>query len=92
MKAASWRSIQRRAIDERVSLVSDEGTSPDRPRRRGEGGGSFSDQLTAFRFLLMVVMLLGIVLYPYMVVNVPSGHVGVLWKRFRGGTVLDPRR
>src|SRR4249920_1952806 len=27
-----------------------------------------------------------------MVVTVPSGDVGVLWKRFGGGTVLDPRR
>ncbi|HEY3032047.1 MAG TPA: SPFH domain-containing protein, partial [Bradyrhizobium sp.] len=26
------------------------------------------------------------------VVTVPSGEVGVLWKRFGGGTVLDPRR
>src|SRR4030088_898202 len=25
-------------------------------------------------------------------VTVPSGYVGVLWKRFGGGTVLDPRR
>ena len=24
--------------------------------------------------------------------TVPSGHVGVLWKRFAGGTVLDPRQ
>ena len=50
---------------------------------------------------LMVVLLLGFVLYPYMVVTVPSGQVGVLWKRFSGpgiycwcilsrGTVLDP--
>ncbi|MGH6770259.1 MAG: prohibitin family protein [Xanthobacteraceae bacterium] len=31
-----------------------------------------------------------IVLVPLMVVNVPSGQVGVLWKRF-GGTELDPR-
>ena len=28
---------------------------------------------------------------PHVVVTVPSGHVGVLWKRFGGGTVLDPR-
>jgi len=27
-----------------------------------------------------------------MAVTVPSGHVGVLWKRFGGGTVLDPRQ
>jgi len=29
------------------------------------------------------------VLYPHMVITVPSGQVGVLWKRFGGGTVLD---
>ena len=50
------------------------------------------DQLTTLSLILMVVLLLGIVLYPYVVVNVPSGHVGVLWKRFKGGTVLDPRQ
>jgi regulator of protease activity HflC (stomatin/prohibitin superfamily) len=50
------------------------------------------DQLTTISLVMMVVLLLGIVLYPYVVVNVPSGHVGVLWKRFRGGTVLDPRQ
>jgi prohibitin 2 len=41
---------------------------------------------------LMVATLVAIVLYPHMVITVPSGHVGVLWKRFGGGTVLDPRR
>jgi regulator of protease activity HflC (stomatin/prohibitin superfamily) len=41
---------------------------------------------------LMVATLLAVVLYPYMVVTVPSGEVGVLWKRFGGGTVLDPRK
>jgi prohibitin 2 len=41
---------------------------------------------------LMVVTLVGVVLWPHVVVNVPSGEVGVLWKRFGGGTVLDPRR
>ena len=50
------------------------------------------DQLTFIALFLMVLLLVGIVLYPYMVVNVPSGHVGVLWLRFRGGTVLDPRQ
>ena len=39
---------------------------------------------------LMVATLVGVVLYPHMVVTVPSGEVGVLWKRFGGGTVLDP--
>jgi regulator of protease activity HflC (stomatin/prohibitin superfamily) len=50
---------------------------------------------------LMALMLVAAVLYPYMVITVPSGHVGVLWKRFNGfgiycwcwvgrGTVLNP--
>jgi len=41
---------------------------------------------------LMVATLVAIVLYPHMAVTVPSGYVGVLWKRFGGGTVLDPRQ
>src|SRR5437660_218673 len=41
---------------------------------------------------LMVATLVAVVLYPHVVVTVPSGQVGVLWKRFAGGTVLDPRR
>jgi regulator of protease activity HflC (stomatin/prohibitin superfamily) len=41
---------------------------------------------------LMVATLVAVVLYPHVVVTVPSGQVGVLWKRFGGGTVLDPRR
>src|SRR5215471_5102572 len=41
---------------------------------------------------LMVATLVAIVLYPHMVVTVPSGQIGVLWKRFGGGTVLDPRK
>jgi regulator of protease activity HflC (stomatin/prohibitin superfamily) len=28
---------------------------------------------------------------PNVIVTVPTGHVGILWKRFRGGTQLDPR-
>ena len=41
---------------------------------------------------LMVATLVAVVLYPHMVGTVPSGEVGVLWKRFGGGTVLDPRK
>src|SRR5256885_15492181 len=41
---------------------------------------------------LMVETLVAVVLYPHMVITVPSGEVGVLWKRFGGGTVLDPRK
>lgn len=50
---------------------------------------------------LLVTALVVVVLYPFMVITVPSGYVGVLWKRFAGpgiycwcilgrGTVLDP--
>lgn len=50
---------------------------------------------------LMVILLMGFVLYPHMVITVPTGNVGILWKRFSGpglhcwcilpsGTVLDP--
>jgi regulator of protease activity HflC (stomatin/prohibitin superfamily) len=48
--------------------------------------------LTYVSLSLMAMLLLGVLLYPFVVVNVPSGHVGVLWLRFRGGTVLDPRQ
>jgi prohibitin 2 len=41
---------------------------------------------------LMIATLVAVVLFPHMAVTVPSGHVGVLWKRFGGGTVLDPRQ
>jgi regulator of protease activity HflC (stomatin/prohibitin superfamily) len=52
--------------------------------------------------VLMVMLLTATVLYPYIVITVPSGQVGVLWKRFNGfdsycwcfvgrGTLLDPR-
>jgi regulator of protease activity HflC (stomatin/prohibitin superfamily) len=40
---------------------------------------------------LMVTTLVVIVATPHVVVTIPSGQVGVLWKRFAGGTVLDPR-
>src|SRR5580658_10147779 len=51
--------------------------------------------------LLMTLLLIAIVLWPYVVVSVPTGQVGVLWYRLIGfdpycmclvrGTVLDPR-
>jgi len=51
---------------------------------------------------LMTTLLMIVVLWPYIVITVPSGRVGVLWKRFNGfdvycwcfvgrGTLLDPR-
>lgn len=58
--------------------------------------------LPGLAFSLMLILLLIVVLWPYVVITVPSGRVGVLWKRFNGfdiycwclvgrGTVLDPR-
>jgi len=41
---------------------------------------------------LLVATLVAVVLAPFMLVTVPSGYVGVLWKRFGGGTVLDPHK
>jgi regulator of protease activity HflC (stomatin/prohibitin superfamily) len=61
-------------------------TKPSRWRR-------FVDRhLPSLVIYLMVITLVAVVLYPYFAVTVPSGHVGVLWKRFGGGTVLDPRQ
>src|SRR5262245_61577793 len=48
--------------------------------------------LPRFVFYLMVLTFVGVVLFPHVVVTVPSGHVGVLWRRFSNGTVLDPRQ
>jgi prohibitin 2 len=48
--------------------------------------------LPGFVIWLLVAILVAVVLAPFMLVTVPSGYVGVLWKRFGGGTVLDPRR
>jgi regulator of protease activity HflC (stomatin/prohibitin superfamily) len=61
-------------------------TTPSRWRR------ALERHLPSVVIYLMVATLVGVVLSPHMVVTVPSGHVGVLWKRFGGGTVLDPRR
>ena len=56
----------------------------------------------ALSVLVMSALLVTVVLWPYVVITIPSGRVGVLWKRFNGidiycwcwvgrGTVLDPR-
>jgi regulator of protease activity HflC (stomatin/prohibitin superfamily) len=37
------------------------------------------------------VTLIGLALFPLVAVNVPSGDVGVVWRRFGGGTVLNRR-
>jgi prohibitin 2 len=74
---------------------------PAPPKRRG-WWHRIGRHLPAFSVLVLTSMLATVVLWPYMIINVPSGQVGVLWKRFNGvdiycwcwvgrGTVLDPR-
>jgi regulator of protease activity HflC (stomatin/prohibitin superfamily) len=71
------------------------------PPRRG-WRRSLLRHLPGLSFLILVGLLIVVVLWPYVVITVPSGSVGVLWKRFNGldlycwcwvgrGTVLDPR-
>ena len=71
------------------------------PARRGLRR-SLLRHLPGLSFLVLVGLLIVVVLWPYVVITVPSGSVGVLWKRFNGldlycwcwvgrGTVLDPR-
>ena len=58
--------------------------------------------LPAVTTALLVALLMIVVLWPYVVITVPSGQVGVYWKRINGfdfycwcfvsrGTILDPR-
>jgi regulator of protease activity HflC (stomatin/prohibitin superfamily) len=61
------------------------------PTKRDRWRRFVEHQLPIVVIYLMVATLVAIVLAPNVVVTVPSGHVGLMWKRFRGGTVLDPR-
>jgi hypothetical protein len=73
------------------AYLSSDGTPP--PATRQARWRRFVERhLPSVVIYLMVATLVAVVLYPHVVVTVPSGHVGVLWKRFAGGTVLDPRR
>jgi regulator of protease activity HflC (stomatin/prohibitin superfamily) len=63
---------------------------PSRPRYRW--WRFVEHRLPTLVIYLMVATLVGVVLAPYVLVTVPSGFVGVLWKRFGGGTVLDPKK
>jgi regulator of protease activity HflC (stomatin/prohibitin superfamily) len=74
--------------------------APPRPRRGWRR--SLLRHLPGLTFVTLVSLLIVVVLWPYVVITVPSGFVGVLWKRFNGldlycwcwvgrGTVLDPR-
>ena len=72
------------------------------PRAKRGWRRSLLRHLPGLSFVLLVSLLIVVVLWPYVVITVPSGYVGVLWKRFNGldlycwcwvgrGTVLDPR-
>jgi predicted PurR-regulated permease PerM len=49
-------------------------------------------RLPSLVLVLLVATLIGLALFPLVAVNVPSGEIGVLWRRFAGGTVLKRRR
>ncbi|HXZ22044.1 MAG TPA: prohibitin family protein [Pseudolabrys sp.] len=64
--------------------------------------GFVSRHLPSLSITLLAALLVTTILFPYVVITVPSGSVGVLWKRFNGydfycwcfvgrGTLLDPR-
>ncbi|MCW5298880.1 prohibitin family protein [Herbaspirillum lusitanum] len=46
----------------------------------------FSNDLLIVGVILVVLLAF---LLPSMIVTIPAGHLGVLWKRFNGGTVID---
>jgi regulator of protease activity HflC (stomatin/prohibitin superfamily) len=71
------------------------------PPKRG-WGRYLMRHLPGVAFVGLLGLLIVVVLWPYVVITVVSGNVGVLWKRFNGldlycwcwvgrGTVLDPR-
>src|ERR1700761_5861764 len=75
----------------KVDLWPVDGSMP-RTRAPSKWRRVFETPLPSVVIYLMVATLVAVVLYPHMVVTVPSGEGGVLWKRFGGGTVLDPRK
>ena len=76
-------------------------SAPLSPLPQGRWRRFAEHRLPKIVIFLMVATFVAAVLYPYMVITVPTGHVGVLWKRFGGlgiycwcvvgrGTVLNP--
>jgi len=70
--------------------------------RNRRWGRFFTRFLPSLSVGFLALLLTGVVLWPYMVITVPSGHVAVLWHRFLSidtycwcftdrGTVLNPR-
>jgi regulator of protease activity HflC (stomatin/prohibitin superfamily) len=48
--------------------------------------------LPAISLSLLLGAFAVVVLWPYLVVNIDSGEVGIVWKRFNCGTVMDPNK
>jgi regulator of protease activity HflC (stomatin/prohibitin superfamily) len=74
----------------------------DQPQRGGIWSRYVRRHIPAVSLTIMICLFVATLLYPYVVITVPSGAVGVLWKRFNGydlycwcfvgrGTILDPR-
>lgn len=84
-------------MDTYAGLLGDTGA----PASRRAWRRFVSRHLPGLSIILLLAMLLTMVLFPYVVITVPSGMVGVLWKRFNSydfycwcfvgrGTILDP--
>src|SRR5476649_2579538 len=78
-------------------------TLDDKPPQRRRWWRFVGRHVPGVSVLLMAAGLIAIVLYAHVVITVPSGKVGVLWKRFNGfdfycwcfvgrGTMLDPKQ
>lgn len=75
-----------------IALTSSRGDrSPGRPTIKRRILTFVWRHITNLMFVLLICTFVVFVLSPYMVVNVPSGDVGLLWNRFSGGTVLNPK-
>jgi regulator of protease activity HflC (stomatin/prohibitin superfamily) len=72
------------------------------PRQKRAWWRFVGRHLPSLSIVLLATLLVTTILFPYVVITVPSGSVGVLWKRFNGydfycwcfvgrGTLLDPR-
>jgi prohibitin 2 len=73
------------------------------PVRKGGAWRFFTRRLPSLTLTLLVLFLVVTVLWRFVVITVPSGHVGVLWKRFNTfdlycwcfagrGTMLNPQQ
>jgi regulator of protease activity HflC (stomatin/prohibitin superfamily) len=61
------------------------------PPKRYRWWRFIENSLPVIVIYLMVATLVSFLIAPNVIITVPTGHVGILWKRFRGGTQLDPR-